>query len=380
MLSSDLIFTLRALDVASGVHRNRGADARARSGRQHRHVQRHPRGPAAAAAVRAARRAGAHRRVRSRDQRARQPVAGRLSRLRRARRGRLRGWARTGGSASSPSPIDGRAGADRRRERHRGILPDAGRAVRARARVHRRGGSRRRPARRHSRPRFLAAALRRRPGRRRTHDHASTRGPRRSSACSTSRSVTSNRIPSARPTCSCRISSTRPTPNRGGHFIRAVGRLRAGPAGRCGARRARRRLRRGSSASTRATTPNQGVVVQPLHDAMVENARPVLLLLGGAVAFVLLVACANLANLLLAQGAVAPERAGRARRDGRGRSRLVRQLLTESVMLAVAGAAGRPRRSRCVDAVRSPRWSGAGVPRRGGHQARWHRAAVHDGA
>ena len=115
---------------------------------------------------------------------------------------------------------------------------------------------------------------------------------------------------------------------------------RAGPDRRCRRARSSPRSRRGSSANTPRDNTDQSVRVAPLQEAMVANARPALLLLGGAVAFVLLVACANLANLLLAQGAVAPERAGGARRAGRRiASRLVRQLLTESMMLSVAGAA-----------------------------------------
>jgi putative ABC transport system permease protein len=128
----------------------------------------------------------------------------------------------------------------------------------------------------------------------------------------------------------------RATPNRGAVVLRVVARLADGISHEQ-AQVAATALARRLEAAHPKSNEKTGFNLQPLLDRVTGEIRPGLLAVLGGVGFVLLIACANIANLLLARGSGRGRELAVRAALGAGRARMIRQLLTESLVLAVAG-------------------------------------------
>ncbi|HEV3061835.1 MAG TPA: ADOP family duplicated permease, partial [Vicinamibacterales bacterium] len=122
-----------------------------------------------------------------------------------------------------------------------------------------------------------------------------------------------------------------------GHFFTAAGRLKPGITLAAANAQLQQAANEFREMFPNAMGRQNGFGVQPMQEIIVRNVRSSLWVLLGAVSFVLLIACANVANLLLVRATVRKREIAIRAAIGAGRGRIIRQLLTESVVLSAMG-------------------------------------------
>jgi putative ABC transport system permease protein len=134
------------------------------------------------------------------------------------------------------------------------------------------------------------------------------------------------------------LALDRPNSNRGGHFLQVIARLKQGVS----LQQAESEMRGIATQLAQQypdTNADESADTVLLHDLIVGPFRPMLLTLLAAVGIVVLIACANVAHLLLVRASVRERELAIRTAMGAGRGRLVLQMIAESLVLAVAGGA-----------------------------------------